>query len=145
MLNGSVVNKSEYDVEYANNTNAGTATIIVKGKNSFAGSEARFTFTINPAAVSNATISANTSVEVKDTQNASDYKDTFGLVVKAKNANNKEFTLTEGTDYTVKYTYKNATKGVGGTVVASVTITQKIISKVVQKNLLKKLKLLQRH
>jgi len=125
MLNGSVVNKSEYDVEYANNTNAGTATIIVKGKNSFAGSEARFTFTINPAAVSNATISANTSVEVKDTQNASDYKDTFGLVVKAKNANNKEFTLTEGTDYTVKYTYKNATKGVGGTVVASVTITNK--------------------
>ena len=125
MLNGSVVNKSEYDVEYANNTNAGTATIIVKGKNSFAGSEARFTFTINPAAVSNDTISANTSVEVKDTQNASDYKDTFGLVVKAKNANNKEFTLTEGTDYTVKYTYGNTNKGVGGTVVASVTITNK--------------------
>ena len=125
MLNGSVVNKSEYDVEYANNTNAGTATIIVKGKNSFAGSEARFTFTINPAAVSKDTISANTSVEVKDTQNASDYKDTFGLVVKAKNANNKEFTLTEGTDYTVKYTYKDTNKGVGGTVVASVTITNK--------------------
>ena len=62
---------------------------------------------------------------MKDTQNASDYKDTFGLVVKAKNANNKEFTLTEGTDYTVKYTYGNTNKGVGGTVVASVTITNK--------------------
>ena len=128
ILNGKAIDKSEYTVEYANNTNAGTAKLIVKGKGSFEGSEAVFTFTINPAAVSNATITANKTVEVKDTQNASDYKDNLGLVVKAKNAKGKEFTLVNGTDYTVKYTFGANNKGsktVGGTIRAHIIITNK--------------------
>ena len=125
-LNGKAIDKSEYTIEYANNTNVGTAKLIVKGKGSFEGSEAVFNFEINPAAVADATITANKSVEVKDTQNASDYKDNLGLVVKAKNANGKEFTLVNGTDYVVKYSYKDDTNKVaGGTVVANITITNK--------------------
>ena len=41
-LNGKAIDKSEYTIEYANNTNAGTAKLIVKGKGSFEGSEAVF-------------------------------------------------------------------------------------------------------
>ena len=131
VLNGKAIDKSEYTIEYANNTNAGekTAKLIVKGKGSFEGSEAVFKFTIKPAAVADATITANKSVEVKDTQNAADYKDNLGLVVKAKNAKGKEFTLVNGTDYTVKYTFGNAdntgSKEAGGTIYAQITIINK--------------------
>ena len=127
-VGGLNISEDQYTIEYADNTNAGTAKLIVKGKNSFEGSQAEFTFTINPATVTNNTIKANKSVEVKDTQKADDYKDALGLVVKAKNATTptpKEFTLKEGTDYTVKYSYKNDTKTVGGSIVATITLTNK--------------------
>ena len=143
-LNGKAIDKSEYTIEYANNTNAGTAKLIVKGKGSFEGSEAVFNFTINPAAVADATITANKSVEVKDTQNASDYKDNLGLVVKAKNANGKEFTLVNGTDYVVKYSYENDTKVAGDSVVANITITNKNFIKNNAKQFTKKVLISQR-
>ena len=44
----------------------------------------------------------------------------MGIVVKAKNADKKEFTLKEGTDYTVEYSCNNNAKG--GAVTAAITI-----------------------
>ena len=66
-------------------------------------SVAEVKFNIKKAVVSADTITYNKLVEGKDTQEASAYKNAVGLVVKAKNAKGKEFTLTEGTDYTVSY------------------------------------------
>ena len=60
---------------------------------------AEVTFNINKAVVSADTVTYNKVVEKKDTATPSAYKDAIGLVVKAKNANGKEFTLVEGTDY----------------------------------------------
>ena len=47
-LNGSTVPSTGYDIAYSNNTNAGTATIIVTGKGDYTGT-ATGTFTINKA------------------------------------------------------------------------------------------------
>ena len=132
-VDGKIIDKSLYTIEYVNNTNAramtgSDAVLIVKGKGNYEGSTAVFTFKINQAKVKADTVTTEKKVEEKDTQNASDYKDSLGLVVKAKNANGKEFTLVNGTDYTVKYSYKNdanktATKG--GVIVATITVTNK--------------------
>lgn len=48
ILNGAIVDESGYDVAYSNNTNAGTATITVTGKNDYTGT-ATGTFTITKA------------------------------------------------------------------------------------------------
>ena len=132
-VNGSVLDKSLYTIEYVNNTNATAMTnspakLIVKGKGDYEGSTAVFTFDINQATVKADTITAEKKVEEKDTQNASDYKDSLGLVVKAKNADGKEFTLVNGTDYTVKYSYADDTQKTAadnGKIVATITITNK--------------------
>ena len=125
VLDGKVLSEDLYSIQYNKNVHAGTATLTVVGKGDFEGSTADFTFTINPAKVEDTTITHKDKVEVKDTQNATDYKDSMGIVVKAKNAATpaKEFTLTDGVDYTVKYS--SIEKGVGGIVVANITITNK--------------------
>ena len=133
VVDGKILDKSLYSIEYVNNTNASAMTnsaakLIVKGKGDYEGSTAVFTFTINQAKVSSATITAKDKVEQKDTQNASDYKDDLGLVVKAKNGAGKEFTLVNGTDYTVKYSYDDDAKKTadkGGIIVATITVTNK--------------------
>jgi len=132
-VDGNIIDKSLYTIEYVNNTNAramtgSDAVLIVKGKGNYEGSTAVFTFKINQAKVKADTVTTEKKVEEKDTQNASDYKDSLGLVVKAKNANGKEFTLVNGTDYTVKYSYKDDTKKTaskGGVIVATITVTNK--------------------
>ena len=132
-VDGRIIDKSLYTIEYVNNTNASAMTgsdavLIVKGKGNYEGSTATFGFTINQAKVKADTVTTEKKVEEKDTQNASDYKDSLGLVVKAKNANGKEFTLVNGTDYTVKYSYKDDTKKTaskGGVIVATITVTNK--------------------
>ena len=132
-IGDKIIDKSLYTVEYVNNTNATAMTnspakLIVKGKGDYEGSTAVFTFNINQAKVKADTVTTEKKVEEKDTQNASDYKDSLGLVVKAKNANGKEFTLVNGTDYTVKYSYENDSKKTaaeGGKIVATITVTNK--------------------
>ena len=47
--NGTTVPSSGYDLEYKNNTNAGTAIILAVGKGNYAGKVAVTTFTINKA------------------------------------------------------------------------------------------------
>ena len=123
--NGKVIDRSLYEVTYKNNVNAGTASVIVKGKGDFTGSEAvAAEFTINPAEVTSDTITVNDRVEYKDTTDPEDYAEEFGIVVKAKNADGKEFTLTEGTDYDVEYTFAED-NNIGKKVNATITITNK--------------------
>ncbi len=121
------VPESDYEIAYSKNTNAGTAKLIVKGKNGYLGSKKEFTFTINAAAVSS--VKAAEHVELQNVSSAKEYKDAMAVAVKAKNGKGKEFTLTEGVDYTVKYDYEDAnnnskkTNEVGDKVVAKITIT----------------------
>ena len=121
--NGKVIDKSLYEVTYKDNVNAGTASIIVKGKGDFAGSVATVgSFTIEPATVTDKLITKNDRVEYKDTDKAEDYAKEFGIVVKAKNGKDKEFTLAEGKDYEVTYAFTNSNK-VEQQVTATIKIT----------------------
>ena len=107
--NHNLVKDVDYKIEFGKNIDAGTGTVTIVGLGSYVGSTKTITFKINPAVVDAKTVTVSKYVEKKDTTTPSDYKDAMGLVVKAKNANGKEFTLTEGTDYVVeKYFFTNA-------------------------------------
>ena len=112
-----------YKIEFGTNVNAGTnkGVIRIVGQNSYKNSVAEVYFNINKAVISTDTITYNKVVEKKDTSTPSAYKDAIGLVVKAKNANGKEFTLVEGSDYTVKYEFGN-TGAVNDTVTTTITL-----------------------
>ena len=112
-----LVKDEDYKIEFGENVNAGKGTIKIVGLKSYAGSVKTIEFTINPAVVSKDSISISEYVEKKDTTKAADYKDAMNLVVKAKNADGKEFTLTEGTDYVIdEYTFSDSTGAVNATV-----------------------------
>ena len=119
---------SNYKIEFGKNIDAGKNKGIIRivGQGSYKNSVKEIKFDINKAAVTTDTITYNKVVEKKDTVTPSAYKDAIGLVVKAKNAKGKEFTLVEGTDYTVKYEFeKNGTTGtgaVGDTVKTTITV-----------------------
>ena len=119
---------SNYKIEFGKNIDAGEKKGIIRivGQGSYKNSVKEIPFDINKAAVTTDTITYNKVVEKKDTVTPSAYKDAIGLVVKAKNAKGKEFTLVEGTDYTVKYEFeKNSTPGtgaVGDTVKTTITV-----------------------
>ena len=55
-LGGSTLASSNYTVDYSNNTDAGTATVTVTGKNTYTGTATK-NFTIGKAELSNATVS----------------------------------------------------------------------------------------
>ena len=116
-INGTKLDSSNYKIEFGKNIDAGAnkGVIRIVGQNSYKNSVEEVTFNINKAVVSADTVTYNKVVEKKDTATPSAYKDAIGLVVKAKNANGKEFTLTEGTDYTVKYEFKKANGTDAGT------------------------------
>ena len=98
----NLVKDVDYKIEFGKNIDAGVGTVTIVGLGSYVGSTKTYTFTINPAVVDTKTVTVSKYVEKKDTTTPSDYKDAMGLVVKAKNANGKEFALTEGTDYVVE-------------------------------------------
>ena len=105
----NLVKDVDYKIEFGKNIDAGTGTVTIVGLGSYVGSTKTIPFPINPAVVDSNTVTVSKYVEKKDTTTPSDYKDAMGLVVKAKNANGKEFTLTEGTDYVVeKYKFTNS-------------------------------------
>ncbi len=123
------------DYVYSNNKDAGTATLTVKGKNSYYGSEKTFNFTINPAEVTNKDVTAKERIEKQgDYATKAEAYDT-GIVVKAHNGAKpaKEFTLVKGTDYDVSYSYetsssatdKKGTNVVGNYVRTHVKLTNK--------------------
>ena len=98
---------TDYTVAYSNNTNAGTATVIVTGKGNYTGTKT-VTFTINARNASNFTIS---SIVVQTY--------TGSAITPAVTVKDGSTTLTIGTDYTIAYS-DNTNAGT-----ATVTITGK--------------------
>ena len=119
---------NSFSITYANNKNASTkdsvASITVTGNENsdYEGCSKTFYFKINPAdieanadkKVSDVTTAVKAEVdgvEYIDNATAESYKDSIGLTLKAKNdktdlnKTEKTFTLTEGTDYDVKYEF----------------------------------------
>ena len=121
-LGGKEVDPADYSIEYGENVKAGKGQIYIVGKRTYEGSKATVEFTINQATVSELKTSDYVIVN-KDAKKADEYAKAVGLTVKAKNGATpaKEFTLTEGTDYTVAYTYKTKNE-VNNYVVATVTL-----------------------
>ena len=110
-LNNKEVDPADYSIEYGENVNAGTGYIYIVGKRTYEGSKAAVPFTINQATVSELK-TADYVIFNKDAKSVDDYAKAIGLTVTAKNAATpaKEFTLTEGKDYTVSYGYANNNK-----------------------------------
>ncbi len=90
LVNGNKADANDYTAEYSNNTNVGTATVTVIGKNSYTGSKT-LTFKIHPANISSATVTLGNSLIYNGT--------TQTQTVKSVKVNG--VTLTEGVDYTV--------------------------------------------
>ena len=134
-VNGThnLVKDVDYKVEFGKNIDAGVGTVTIVGLGSYVGSTRTYTFTINPAVVDTKTVTVSKYVEKKDTTTPSDYKDAMGLVVKAKNANGKEFALTEGTDYVVEK-YKFTTSDDTDTTTGEVDGKVKVVLKTTTKN-----------
>ena len=128
----NLVKDVDYKIEFGKNIDAGVGTVTIVGLGSYVGSTKTYTFTINPAVVDTKTVTVSKYVEKKDTTTPSDYKDAMGLVVKAKNANGKEFALTEGTDYVVekyKFTASDDTDTTTGEVDGKVKVVLKTTTK----------------
>ena len=110
---------------YSNNTNAGTASFTVTGKGSFEGSKLVVSFPIKAAHVTNngEMVSNKVGFVEDSTRKASDYKSGITVNVKAENDDKKAFTLVEGTDYKVDYSYKETTGNVlGNHIVVKITL-----------------------
>ena len=107
--NGATLTKdTDYTVSYKDNTNAGTATIIIEGKGNYGGTK-ETTFVIDPVPISSATV---TLPDQTYTYNGSAF--TPEPTVKIEND-----TLVKDKDYTVSYS-NNTNAGT-----ATVTITGK--------------------
>ena len=113
-LNGTVLQKgTDYEiVSYSNNTNAGTASIRIKGKGNFDGT-ADLKFTVYRASVSNG--KAKIEAIPDETYSGKDSKPTPNPTITREGR-----TLKKGTDYTLEYKYESEEKTAG---TAWVTIT----------------------
>lgn len=96
-LNKTTLKKDiDYTVSYANNTDAGKATLIVKGKGSYAGTKkANFTIKRTPIALSDSMVTNKTDISTAAIQKN-------GAMPKPKLTQNG-YTLIEGRDYTLSY------------------------------------------
>ncbi|MDY4692280.1 MAG: hypothetical protein SO401_01720 [Blautia sp.] len=108
-LNDKELDPADYTIEYGENVNAGTGYVYIVGQRTYEGSKAEIPFTINQATANKAEVAEYVLLN-KDAKHASDYAEAINLVVKGSNKANQEFTLKEGTDYTVEYSFasKNA-------------------------------------
>ena len=100
---GETVASSNYDLEYKNNTNAGTGVILAMGKGDYAGKVAVSTFTINPKPLTDAMVSAISAQTYTRSQI------TPSVTVSDGSA------LTSGTHYTLSYG-ENINVSTGGSV-----------------------------
>ena len=89
--NKTLVEGTDYTLEFSNNVNVGNATLVVKGKGNFKGTK-NSTFEITPANISKC------SVEEVATQKYTGSEIKPKVVAKFNNE-----TLVEGTDYTLSY------------------------------------------
>lgn len=92
---------TDYTVSYRNNTNVGTATIIITGKGNYSGSFQK-TFTINPRDISEDSFS-DADILLQYTGRVQ--KGTTSLIY---NNGNKKITLRAGADFTYTYPGTNA-------------------------------------
>lgn len=83
---------TDYELVYSNNVNAGTATLIVRGKGNYTGDNKK-TFTINPAYISSATCNSISDKVYNGKQ----------IKPSVRNVKFGNQLLKEGTDYTVSY------------------------------------------
>ena len=104
----TLTNGTDYTVTYSNNTNVGTATVIITGKGNYSGTASKI-FTISAKSISSATVTLGTTSY------------TYDGTAKKPSVTVKDgtTTLTNGTDYTVTYS-NNINVGT-----ATVTITGK--------------------
>ena len=96
---------TDYTVKYANNKNAGTATVTITGKKSYAGTIKK-EFTIRALDIADAETVMDDLVNTHESVNAHITLPYTGKVQKGKTAltyklNGKTITLKEGTDYTL--------------------------------------------
>ncbi|WP_026650194.1 hypothetical protein [Blautia wexlerae] len=115
---------TDYDVnvEFGENVNAGKGQIIINGKGSYAGSKKVIEFTIEPRTVESKNVVVPEKVIYDPSiTDVSDYKIEASIVVKGKDENNNDCTVTvPETDYTVAYV---GTNKVGNKI--TTTLTQK--------------------
>lgn len=101
---------TDYTVSYQNNTEVGTATILITGKGSYSG-EKKVTFKIKGISLSKATVTGipksvtYTGSTITSEDSAWGNKPVLNIAVDGENK-----TLTEGTDYTISY-QKNVNAG----------------------------------
>ena len=105
--NGTTLTSNYYTVEYSNNTDVGTATITVTGKNGYSGTVTK-TFTITQASMSDVTVASIANQYYTGSAIKPSPTITYG-----------RYTLTSGTDYTLSYS-NNTSVGT-----ATITITGK--------------------
>ena len=100
-LNGETLDNSSYTVTYGNNTNAGTASVYVKGQGNYTGAAAT-SFTIDPKLITGEMVSLDPS----------EYTYTGKAITPKPVVTVGDKTLVEKTDYTVAYSNNtNAGKG----------------------------------
>ncbi|MCR4711976.1 MAG: cell wall-binding repeat-containing protein [Clostridia bacterium] len=96
-LNGKTLTKgTDYTVTYANNVNAGTAKVTIKGKDHYTGSITA-SFTIKPASIAGAAVTG-IKASYRETVDPLKPVPTVKLAIGGKTV-----TLKSGTDYTVSY------------------------------------------
>lgn len=95
---------TDYTVEYADNTNAGTATITITGKGTYSGTQ-KVTFVIEPKSIASCT-----------TTDVSGKKYTGDAYTPAVTVSDGGKTLTNGVDYTVTYA-NNTNPGVASIII----------------------------
>lgn len=93
----TLMNGTDYTVSYSNNTNVGTATATITGKNNLTGSVTK-NFTISSVPVTTTDISTCTT-----TLSSSSYTYDGTAKIPAITVKNGSTTLKENTDYTVSY------------------------------------------
>lgn len=111
--NATLVEDKDYRLRYLDNINAGTGTVVITGIGNYTG-EVRKTFTINRAKLTPDMFDPIPDVVYSGTEHKTD----TDVIITGRNTNTNAL-LTEGADYTVKYT---ANKNAG---TAKVTVTGK--------------------
>ena len=123
--NSELVYGTHYTISFGSNVNVKDGgQIIINGIGAYEGSTKVIPFTINPAKVTNKDLSASEYI-LHDSEKVkpAEYAKEFNLVVKGHNADKKEFTLVEGTDYTVDYSF-NTKNDIDHKVEADITLAK---------------------
>ena len=125
-VNNKAISPENYDITFeGQNAGINAGRIVITGKLSYAGAKLVIPFNITPAVVTQDDVTAIEEVVFDPSFNtAADYKP--AITVKAHNtaAPAKEFTLTEGTDYRVTYSFTDSSEGnkVGNRIQARIQI-----------------------